>query len=316
MTGSELVGSVVQRRGSAKFGVTGSYNGGNPTGDWGQCTAVPHDVELVLFGRVLTLGNAVNMFDNAPDAQYSKLRGNVDIQPGDIVVQGGDPVLMTDPRYGHIFLASQHSGVGQAITGYSQNYPTGYPPHFRTFPRNGLIGVLRAKVLSSGGGTSVDPARIQQLLEFATFGLDEAYFALDMHVPEPGANTGRIGGSASQGYNAILSAGTEARDKARAHLIDYYNYILGRKFTGIPINIALEIDPRVDSILGRRSTWGMHRENIKASPEAIAFAKTVEAALKGSDVVALQKLTTAKEIAAQSKVTIDQALDQVSNALK
>lgn len=319
MTGSELASTVVQRRGSTRFGVTGSWNGGNPTADWGQCTAVPHDIEIVLFGRVLTFGNGKDMFPNAPAAQYHKLAGNVEILPGDIVVQGGDPVLGTDYRYGHAFMATQRSVPGQAITGYSQNYPTGYPPHFRTFPRNGLIGALRAKVLQSEGGASVDPARIQQLLEMATFAGDQTYYALDMHVPEPGANSGRIGGTWGQLYAAIVNGGPEARQRVRDHIIDYYVYILGRDRNakaGQPgyINIAAEIDPRVESIIRRESTWGMHRENIKASPEAIARAKTIAAALQGSDVVALQRLETAKQIARQLKLTNGAELDKIINA--
>ncbi len=308
MTGQELVNTVVARRGSTRFGVTGSWNNGNPTNDWGQCTAVPHDGELVLFGRVLTLGHAYQMIYNAPDDQYHKLFGDVEILPGDMVFQRQDPVLQTDWP-GHTFMASGRSLPGQWIPGYSQNYPTGYPPHYRSFPRNGLIGVLRAKVLQSAGMATISDARLQQLLSLATFAGDQTYFALQMHVPEPGANSGRIGGSWNDLYNAIVSGSREAHDALQEMLVDMYDYGLGRKFLGRPINLALEIEPRINSLIARQATLRDHWRNIKNSPEGVAWQKTLAAALAGSDVVALQKLQTAKELAALAR----QPIDKISN---
>jgi hypothetical protein len=306
MTGQELANTIVQRRGSTRFGVTGSWNGGNPTNDWGQCTAVPHDVEIVLFGRVLTYGHAKDMFNNAPVGQYHKLAGNVEILPGDIVVQGGDPVLGTDYRYGHIFMATQRSVPGQGITGYSQNYPTGREPHYRTFPRNGLIGALRAKVLSSGGGVTVDP---QLAIKSEYLGM-----LLYLHfLQRPGSrdeNRLRMHLGGHETYAAV-AYDPAVRERLTAMLVDFYNRLLGRKYLGVPINIALEIKPRVDSIIAGQSAPYQHFVNIATSPEAIAWENTLQSGLKGTDAVALQKLSTAKELAKQGKVPLDKIINEL-----
>ena len=302
MTGTELATTIIQRRGSAKFGVTGNAPGVN---DFGQCTAVQHDMEVVLFGGPKTFGNAVDMFANGSSGLYYKLAGNVQIEPGDAVFQGGDKVLGTDPRYGHTFMSTQRSAPGQPIWGYSQNYPTNYPPYLRQFPRNGLIGVLRAKVLQSGQGGSV-PSDTD--LVYREMFAEACYLYGPGRVPDRGERRMRMDATAPSVWNDVVM-GPESRGKIGQMLVADYNYILGRAFKpNIGINFAVEIAPRVESIVNRQTAYADHKKQIWDSQECIDWQAQVKAALSGqpvSDPAIAAKLAEAIRLAEEGKLTLD-----------
>lgn len=302
MTGAEAVGRINALHGNRKFGVTGP--------DYGECTAVPHSLQREVLGLPIVYGNAKDIFANGSTEHYYKLAGNVQIEAGDIVVQGGDPVLGTSYLFGHVFVADRPSAPGQPIWGYSQNYPTGREPHYRAFPRNGLIGVLRAKVLSSGGGGPTVDVRYAE--DWAR--VDYSY--LFQRVPSDAERRLRVNLPWNEAAGAINGAVLNKSEYGLWNLlILMYEKGLGRDRNAKPgqpgyINIDAEIAPRVAQIVAGQNTPLNHFENIVASEEAKAYQDRIKT---GGDPQAAQKLALAKQFAQQLKDGNVESLDKIIN---
>lgn len=152
MTGQQAVEALIARRLQTRFGVTGNYNGGRPTGDWGQCTAVPHSLQRDVLGIPIVYGNAVDVWSNAPDKDYEKIPVNGVAKPGDIVVWGQNREIGTT-EVGHIAVIEKELGNG-VFQSIDQNWPTGAWTQRCIHSRVGVIGFLRPKVYSGGGNVN------------------------------------------------------------------------------------------------------------------------------------------------------------------
>lgn len=145
MTGAEAVGRLISLRQGTYFAVTG--------GDNRQCTAVPHSLQRDILGLPIVYGNAVDMYGNASLAHYDKLPPHVSYLPGDIVVWGQNAAIRTT-SVGHVAVIVRDLGNGN-FESLDQNWPTGAITQRVIHSRTGVIGILRPKVLQSGGGNQM-----------------------------------------------------------------------------------------------------------------------------------------------------------------
>lgn len=162
MTVQDLISAV----GTVRFGVTGSFNNGNPTQDWGQCTAIAHKWEQML-GLPIVYGDAFDTYDNAPDSLYDKELNTATNapRPGAIVVW--KPNVKTDG--GQFTLgAAAHTAVVMDFStptlfqSLDQNYPTGSAPRIVTHTYDGVKGWFYPKVLANQTGGNMANVTVSQ----------------------------------------------------------------------------------------------------------------------------------------------------------
>lgn len=114
--------------------------------DANECTAVPHKWEELL-GLPLVYGNAVDMYDNAPDSDYIKTL-NEDTNfpaPGDIIIWHQDPRVGTN-QYGHVAVVV--TADVNSVTVIEQNSPHGHAVRIHQVPNYaGCTGWLHPRVL-------------------------------------------------------------------------------------------------------------------------------------------------------------------------
>lgn len=211
--------------------------------DANQCTAVAHLWERML-GQPIVYGHAANTFANAP---YPKFTSGQPV-PGDVLVWKPSPA---NGYAGHTAVY-----VGPGTLSLDQNYPTGSPCHLQTHNDwNELIGWFRLPGVNSGGST-VDP-------RYAEDWANIIYQYWGGRVPSAGERGLRTGMPWDKARNELANA-KGIRDGLREFFVNIYHLAFG---PNRPIDVAGEIEPRVQLVIDNKATPADQVKEIMASKE-------------------------------------------------
>lgn len=133
---------------------------GNTLENKGQCVGLAF-AWLLNLNHSHFYGHAKDLYNNAPDSEYTKIRNTSSAYPiaGDVIIWNST----AGGGYGHVAVVIGSSKEDDSVTVFEQNNPTNAPCRVYTYKNwKGIIGWLRPKNLSTGSTEALE-AKIEEL---------------------------------------------------------------------------------------------------------------------------------------------------------